>query len=126
MADAQREKLIALIMKARAPLISRPLAKKEADALLSGGVIVPPCNVGDTVYIPWEYNGTNGIACVEVTHILIKRNESCIKTSFFTDDDGFWLKFNGGCFDFDDFGKTVFLSREEAEKAQKGGAEKCR
>ena len=126
MVDAQREKLIDLIMKARAPIISRPRAEKEADGLLSGGVIVPPCNVGDTVYIPWKYNGTNGIAIVEVTHIVIGINSSFIKTTFTTDDDGFWLKFNGGVFDFDDFGKIVFLTEEEAKKAQKGGAEKCR
>lgn len=85
-----------------------------ADYLLSNGVIVLPCKVGDTVYIPWEYNYTNGVAFSEVEKIVfytpnvprifIKRLESDMPMlSNFCPDD---------------FGKTVFLTKEEAEKAK--------
>lgn len=85
-----------------------------------------PCNVGDTVYMPWEWNGTNGIASLEVTHIVIDGLHAYIKTNFHTDDEDYYNAYGCGRFAFDDFGKIVFHTIEEAEKAQKGGAEKCR
>lgn len=94
-----------------------------ADYLLANGVIVPPCKVGDDVYIPWHYNGTRGIAYFEVTHIIMDCKESYVKTDFATDDEGFWDLCNGGKFYFDDFGKTIFLTKKEAEKALKEGAD---
>jgi hypothetical protein len=70
-----------------------------ADHLLANGVIVPPCKVGDTVY--W-YNMGGEIA------------EAKVKTI------GFAVRHSKGFeYDvpFDVFGKTVFLTREGAEKA---------
>ena len=52
MQNENRDRLIELIMQARSPLISRALAEKEADHLLTNGVIVqdvPDANVGE-----WE------------------------------------------------------------------------
>ncbi len=96
----------------------RGVAGEIADHLLANGVIVPPVSiVGQTVYIPWAYGGTKGVAFFEVTHIITDNNKSYIRTNFETDDEGFWEMYNGGQFDFEDFGKTVFLTREEAEKA---------
>ena len=95
-----------------------------ADHLLAEGVIVPPvCMVGQTVYIPWNYGGARGITFCEVTHIITDYKKSYVRTNFSTDDEGFWEAFNGGQFAFEDFGKTVFLTREEAEKAlaERGG-----
>ena len=82
-----------------------------ADHLLAEGVIVPPCKVGDIVYTTlWHY---------EITNITITQNKK-----------GVWTKkyramkvVNGKTIDwqlnfaFDDIGKTVFLTKEEAEKA---------
>lgn len=85
--------------------------------------VVPPCKVGDTVYIPWMYDGTKGIAFFEVTHIIIDRNKSYIKTNFTTDDEGFYELYNGGKFVFDKIGKTFFLTYEEAEQALKEGVD---
>ena len=80
-----------------------------ADFLLSEGVLVPPCKVGDIVYKIF------GGKIVEMRAVAIpllitslgahlsvtaeNRREACISL------------------DLDDFGKTVFLTREEAEKA---------
>ena len=113
-----RDKLIDLLHDSDLCLDSVRLS----DHLLAEGVIVPPVSiVGQTVYIPWVYGGTKGIAFFEVTHIIMDNRRSYVRTNFETDDEGFWEQFNGGQFDFEDFGKTVFLTKEEAEKALKGG-----
>lgn len=77
----------------------RDLAKADKD----GRVVMLPCKVGDTVYFA-AWFGT-------VPHI-IKR---IIEPYFYTDD----ARGGGSTADFflRDFGKTVFLTREEAEQA---------
>ena len=97
-----------------------------ADYLLANGVIVPPVKVGDTVYriyrIVWESE------CGDCEHYLVggfgdpstcgrtrdgyKHPGCCeIEEQEVTQRDVFgWLYLNS-------FGKTVFLTREEAEKA---------
>ena len=90
-----------------------------ADFLLANGVIVPPCKVGDTVYVPWRYAFQRGIAMVEVQEIkLYDTNQShCM---FFIDmesDDEYFNQSFGGWKTEQSIGKTVFLSREDAEKA---------
>lgn len=91
-----------------------------ADYLLANGVIVPPCKVGDTVYMPWEWSGVQGIACLKVTTMsnILGFGWSC-GTDLNSDDDGFLDEYNYGRLKFDDVGKTVFLTKEEAEKALK-------
>lgn len=82
-----------------------------ADYLLSNGVIVPPCKVGDVVYI---LAGPNG-----------HKYEKDICEGFYIGDDGVVqvrvrnMKGNHGTYGV--FGKTVFLTREEAEKALEEG-----
>ena len=94
-------------------------AETVADYLIENGVIILPCKVGDTVYMPWNYNDKKGIAILEVTHIIIDGLHSYIKTDFYTDDEGFWNAYNGGNFNFSDIAKTVFLTFEAAEQALK-------
>ena len=72
-----------------------------ADYLLANGVIVPPCKVGDTVYV-----NIFGVETVELKVQSIEIMQS--KTVFHC---------GGIAFEDDEFGKTVFLTREEAEKA---------
>lgn len=79
-----------------------------ADHLIENGVIILPCKIGDTVYkchtVNFKHTG-------EITKRTIKQ----ITFSAFTvTDDG-----ESGWFDIDNLGKTVFLTREEAEKALK-------
>ena len=99
---------------------SSVILEEYAEELIANGVIVPPCKVGDKVYIPWEYGGTRGIAFFDVTFIIFDSQKPYIKTDFDTDDNGFWELYNGGVFYFDDFGKTVFLTKEEAEEKLRG------
>ena len=90
------------------------LTEKEADYLLANGVIVPPCKVGDTVYYlttedtEKELNVTD-IFCGTVQGLGF-------------DGTNIWIsaKYTNGLFYYHkstDFGKTVFITKEEAEKA---------
>ena len=69
-----------------------------ADYLLANGVIVPPCKVGDKVY-----QVCNNGRIYESTIINVIYETTQI------------------AFDESAIGKTVFLTREEAEQALKGG-----
>lgn len=86
---------------------------KIADYLIANGVIVPPCKVGDKVFKPWKAGGRDVIAEFVVVAIISGiRDDWCIK----------YKKIGGTiCYQmcFADIGKTVFLTREDAEKALK-------
>lgn len=78
-----------------------------ADHLLANGVIVPPCKVGDRVWLLY----TDGfIEELEIDEIVIGKNHDIIT---FTNDSCFtvWGK------DHNYYFKWVFLTKEEAEKA---------
>lgn len=101
-----------------------------ADHLLANGVIVPPCKVGDTVYklqthiwmndCDWcEHFRCGGFGdphqcartnspykhpdCTEIKEVVATQKNILL-----------WIAYG-------EFGKTVFLTREEAERALKGG-----
>lgn len=117
-----REKLVELIRNVYVnipPQIYRAVvddtaAAVIADHLLANGVVVPPCKVGDVVfaikdgaifsgevrYVIWNHNKNHGL------HREIALNPNPY--------------FSIGA-SFEDFGKTVFLTREEAEAALKEG-----
>ena len=128
-----RERLIELIRGARTTTKGANCDLEReglfADYLLANGVIVPPCKVGDTVY---EAKGNGKIVkgIVESIHQNLVGSEAgrWIVTSWF---DNYYADSKIAGFEcgthlysaFDDFGKTVFLTREEAEQALKGGDE---
>lgn len=89
----------------------------------SENTIELPCKVGQTVYMPWEWKDTSGIAILTVEKISITEAGQSIRTDLWSDDEDYWLAYNCGVFYFDDIGKTVFLTKEEAEAKMKGGAE---
>ena len=123
-----RERLIGLILNApRTDVVygniklDKPIqtAQTIADYLLENGVVELPCAVGDTVYVPWCYAGQRGIAVTSVKEIrLYNTNPSDIM--FFidleSDNECFNMSF-GGWKTTRCIGKTVFLTKEEAEKA---------
>ena len=81
-----------------------------ADYLLANGVIVPPCKVGDMMY----FDGKN-FASHCAGEIMERRVDTVLTEA--------WATFRGEVdvsFDFNDFGKTVFLTRKEAEAKLKG------
>ena len=112
MANEMRDKIAEIIRNAH--INANPLAQfgyAEADALIENGVIVQPCKVGDRVYsinagdkktlkIWIEPNGD------KITQIKINRG-------------GYHFKCWWGYFHSSDIGKTVFLTKEEAEQKLK-------
>lgn len=91
-----------------------------ADHLLANGVIVPPCKVGDTVYI---------IDNSDMLHIdpsvCSVVDDEIYEMGYGRTQSGelkwlFLVMESGGDFYDDDVGKTVFLTRDEAEKALEG------
>ena len=117
-----RDRLIEMINKAKDEYPSVPLVngcKQDfavflADHLLDNGVIVPPCKVGDTVWFPMETNGE----CEEYVDVgkvfaigIDERHTMWISARY---ESG--LKYYHTS---DDVGKTVFLTREEAEREER-------
>lgn len=105
-----------------------------ADHLLANGVIVPPCKVGDVVYylddIVWDDE------CRDCEHYLIggfgdpseccrtrygNKHPDCIKIKeeVVTQHDIYYYLYA------EKFGKTVFLTKEQAEKALAERSKKC-
>ena len=82
--------------------------EKAADNLLSNGVIAPPCKIGDKIYMlvtkhTHSFEFDNG-------KMVRKNNQhTFIKQTYLAESNFFRV--------LRDFGKTVFLTREEAEQA---------
>lgn len=123
-----REKLKDLLEEANRYAGENYVGKEEdgkycglmSDYLLSEGVIVPPCKVGQRVYVPWRWNGQFGIASVEVQEIAIydSSNHLMFLIDMESDDEDYNQQFGGWKIE-DSIGKTVFFTREEAEKSLK-------
>ena len=103
----QREKLIELLENAPAAPNGERNVASIADHLLENGIIVPPCKVGDTLYSIVE--GIDQIFVGEVYEGFFGRYGIAFRS---TRKGYLALSFTE-----EDIGKTVFLSREEAEKA---------
>ena len=85
-----------------------------ADYLIANGVIVPPCKMGDIVYMV-----TPG-GRIHEKKVLGSANVVGLNLR-----DEIWMKHSFTCesalvFNEDDIGKTVVLTREAAEQALKG------
>lgn len=79
-------------------------------------VILPKCNIGDTVYLPIDFQNRIYTGTVDGFEYSTRRNKWVVK--IITDD-------GEKCYEaFDDFGKTFFLDIEHAAKALKEMEEK--
>ena len=120
-----RDRLIEILQnKSKEPICIEGLyewADDIADYLLANGVIVPPCKVGDTVYIK---NRPLIISFLhienEVYYVVQFDCDDCGDCPFYEDEVSFEgehdCKTNGYIqFTEKDIGKTVFLTKEEAE-----------
>ncbi len=85
-------------------------SQHTADHLLANGVIVPPCKVGDAVYVLFGEPSRTVKEFRVRTIVFGETNDSIGFTnkSMFTIWDKRWYDF---------FGKIIFTTREEAEKA---------
>ena len=111
-----RERLIELLKKANYIVKRNGFefnANVMADYLLSEGVIVPPCKIGDVVYVTDIINGK--ICECEVISITGFAGEENTLIEYKTPKEVFDI-FSYECPDTE-IGKTVFLTKEEAEQA---------
>ena len=133
MTMSDRERLIELISSKCQG--EKRLIDGIADHLLANGVILPPCKVGDVVY----YLSYNTEACQECEYLSVGwfagdsfcTEDYSLYPDFSYEPDSIcskhfieiieiipnedWIVLNR-----QEFGKTVFLTREEAEKKLKG------
>lgn len=105
-----RERLIEIIKK----IVHSYFAEEIADAILADGWMRPPCRVGNTIYVL-----SNGI--IHQTEVLkVKYEEEAENHGKFIRERIYAVIGNVLTeFNFSDFGKTVFLTKEEAENALK-------
>ena len=95
-------------------LCSYTRLRELAEADKDGRVVVPPCEVGDRLY---EVTGRKTISVYKVRAIRVELFGLFIEWDIV---EGFvWQSLSG--INAGEIGKTVFLTREEAEKALKEG-----
>ena len=95
--------------------ISRMVELMKSD--VEGRVLILPCKVGDMLY---EVTGRKTISVYKVKAIRVELFSLFIEWDIV---EGFVWQYLNGIND-NEIGKTVFLTREEAEKAMKGETEK--
>lgn len=97
-------------------------AEYVANHLIENGVILPPCKVGDTIYkLQADGRIVKGTVLSIHQNLVGNKQGRWIVTSWF---DNYYADSQKTAFEcgthlyspFEDFGKTVFLTREEALK----------
>lgn len=104
-------------------------APHTADYLLTNGVIVPPCNVGDTVYIIFQEKVIQGT--VRLIRPFISKEETVFKGNIICEIDSFFIEGKKEQQEFyvvfvKPYGieRIAYLTREKAEQALKEGENK--
>lgn len=111
MANEMRDRLVELIETAKkfyeGDVTDLSESEYVAECLLSEGMVVPPCKVGQRVYAIY-LNGKlrTLLQSDRITQIIINRG-------------GYHFKCWWGYFHLSDIGKTVFLTKSEAEQKLK-------
>ena len=112
-----RDRLIEMIQKAVGGC-ARNWAEVIADYLIANGVILPPVKVGEVVYEIQPIR--KRVQTYEITTIKYNGHYWWF-TWILKDRKGIYGNVEG--FSSHQIGKTVFLTREEAEAALKGGVD---
>ena len=115
-----RDRLIELIQNS-VNGCARHWAEIIADHLLKNGVIVPPCNVGDTVYIIFHEKVIQGT--VRLIRPFISKEETVFKGNIVCEIDSFFIEGKKEQQEFyvvfvKPYGieHIAYLTREEAER----------
>ena len=112
----ERERLVELLKDNQGDstyYMTDEAVQSVSDVLLANGVIVLPCKVGQKVYDTFE-------AIFLGDYKDIDGNRSYMAELHFSRED---CPYTTEEIYFTDIGKTVFFTKEEAEKALKGGEE---
>lgn len=112
MQNDMRDRLIELLEEAEGQVNNDvPSLEMIADYLVANGVIIPPCNVGDTVYEFFDVRGFYDISEWIVENVVVSVNPLHFGLRCKV-KDGKSQKTWGS----DDFGKTLFFTREQAKQ----------
>ena len=131
MTMTQKEKLVELIAEGRmCPVDGNPFEEEGclqckyakdkdcdltrlADYLLKNGVIVPPCKVGDTVWVirSQTSNGKNLYILEDRVKRMVTERQECLQTPWTR------IEFENITSEFEWGFSNIFLTKEEAEKA---------
>ena len=119
-----RDRLVELIKDSLNKHIGKScmLAENITNDLLENDVIVPPCKVGDTVY----YISDNPINLSVQANTIYEATVVRIVTTKYGITLVIQIHNSYGCTeipDMNDWGKNVFYTREEAQKALGGGVQ---
>ena len=112
----ERERLIELLSTTPKEFDGSIGIGKVADHLLSNGVIVPPCKVGDITYI-FDYEVNNRLEA------KFRGIAPSIVEAIVVEDEGVWIENEHAKYHTTHFGDIIFLTKEEAEKALKERSE---
>lgn len=89
-----------------------------------------PCAVGDTLWVLWSLTPSHPKSVYPVKAYALRYDDKknnmrvCVRGEFKRDNyGGYYHHYYRGTFSWDNVGKTVFLTKKEAEKALKGGTE---
>lgn len=91
------------------------IVEKELKARLDK-VVELKVKVGDTIYLPWQYDGVYDIATLHITSITILGTGVFYITDFDCGDNYIYsAKYKNGVYLNTDFGVIVFTNRTEAK-----------
>lgn len=116
--EGTREKLIAIIEEARREAVgtvgsmNNGFAVWYADKMLEAGMIIPPCKIGDTV---WVVNLTSRKIFENKAHGMYIAGSSKYENNVRVEHTNKYGEKSYRKFTWAQFGKNVFLTREEAE-----------
>ncbi len=115
----ERERLIQSVKQSLHRHIGKSckLAENITDDLIADGVIVAPVKMGQKFYHIEEYKHSLIPECYPTAKVVCESTVDYVKKDIYSGKFGDSRK----TFFWGDVGKTVFLSREEAEKALEGG-----
>lgn len=71
--------------------------------------------VGDVIYMPWEYDGSDGVATLSIIGSDFHNDEFIYITDLESDSAYYLEKYKLGIFRNEDFDSIVFTDRSEAE-----------
>lgn len=129
--EAERQRLVELLIEYDTRRMMRMSIEECADHLLDNGIVVPPVKVGQTVYVdcktwkrgylfvnyPHTFINQKYYIVADVVSIIKTRKQTLVKLGTYNQTT-YTREYER--YPISAIGKTVFLTREEAEAKLKG------
>lgn len=95
--------------------IERLKSENAALRVRLGKAVELKAKVGDVIYMPWEYDGSNGVATLSIIGSDFHNDEFIYITDLESDSAIYLSKYKYGIFQNEDFNNIVFTNCSEAE-----------